>query len=51
MLTCTYDSERAAHFVINQSIALFGIPKEIVIDNDSHFHNRMMAELAKNFKF
>ena len=51
MPTFTCDSERATHFVFNQSIAIFGIPKEIVINNGSHFQNKMMAELAKNIKF
>ena len=51
MPTFTCDSERAAHFVFKQSIAIFGIPKEIFINNGSHFQNRMMVELAKNIKF
>ena len=42
------DSETAAHFVFNQIITRFGIPKELVTDHGSHFQNRMMEELASN---
>ena len=31
------DGETAAHFVFNQIITWFGIPKELVIDHGSHF--------------
>jgi transposase InsO family protein len=40
------DGETTTHFVFNQIIARFEIPKEIVTDHDSHFQNKMMTELA-----
>ena len=41
-----YDGETASHFIFNQIITLFEIPKELVTDHGSHFQNRMMEELA-----
>ena len=46
MPTVKSDGETAAHFVFNQIITRFGIPKELVTDHGSHFQNRMMEELA-----
>ena len=37
MPTVKPDGEIAAHFVFNQIITQFGIPKEIVTDHGSHF--------------
>ena len=44
----TYKANRktASFFILNQIIARFGIPKEIVTDHGSHFQNRMMTELT-----
>ena len=46
MPTVKFDGETATHFIFNQIITWFGIPKELVTDHDSHFHNHMMDELA-----
>nr|KUM48673.1 hypothetical protein ABT39_MTgene4688 [Picea glauca]QHR92683.1 hypothetical protein Q903MT_gene6731 [Picea sitchensis] len=51
MPTFSCDGETAAHFVFNQVIARFCIPREIVTDNGSHFQNRMMTELAEKLGF
>jgi hypothetical protein len=40
------DGETIALFLFNQIIARFGIPREIVTDHGSHFHNQMMIELT-----
>ena len=40
------NGETSVHFVFNQIITQFEIPKELVIDHGSHFQNRMMEELA-----
>ena len=45
MPTVKSDDETATHFVFNQIITWFGIPKELVTDHASHFQNRMMEEL------
>ena len=37
MPTVKSDGETAAHFVFNQIITRFGIPKELVTDHGSHF--------------
>ena len=42
MPTVKYDSETAAHFVFNQIIPRFGIPKELVTNHGRHFQNKMM---------
>ena len=39
MPTVKSDSETAAHFVFNQIITQFGIPKDLVTDHGSHFQN------------
>ena len=46
MPTVKSNSETAAHFVFNQIITRFGIPKDLVTNHGSHFQNRMMEELA-----
>ena len=40
------DSETAMHFVFNQIITRFSIPKELVTDHGRNFQNKMMAELS-----
>ena len=51
MPTVKFDGETAAHFVFNQIITRFGIPKELVTDHGSHFQNRMMKELASKLGY
>ena len=51
MPTYKADGENAAFFVFNQIIARFGIPKEIVTDDGSHFQNSMMNELTTMLGF
>ena len=46
MPTVKFDGETSTHFVFNQIITWFGIPKELVIDHGRHFQNWMMEELA-----
>ena len=46
MPTVKSDGETTAHFVFNQIITRFGIPKELVNDHGLHFQNCMMEELA-----
>ena len=46
-----FDNETAAHFVFNQIITRFGIPRELVTDHGSHFQNRMMKELASKLGY
>ena len=41
--TVKSDGETAAHFVFNQIITRFGIPKELVPDHCLHFQNRELA--------
>ena len=51
MPTVKYDGETVAHFVFNQIITRFGIPKELVTDHGRHFQNRMMEELASKLEY
>ena len=51
MPTVKFDSEIAAHFVFNQIIARFGIPKELITNHGSHFQNRMMEDLASKLGY
>ena len=37
MPTVKSDGETAAHFIFNQIITQFGIPRELVSDHGSHF--------------
>ena len=46
-----YDGDIAAHFIFNQIITWFGIPKELVTEHGRHFQNRMMEELASNLGY
>jgi hypothetical protein len=41
-----YDGNTVAFFVLNQIIARFIIPREIVNEHGSHFQNEIMKELA-----
>ena len=45
------NGEIAAHFVFNQIITQFGIPKELVTDHGRHFQNWMMEELASKLGY
>ena len=51
MPTIKSDGETAAHFVFNQIITRFGIPKELVTDHGRHFQNHMMEELASKLRY
>ena len=51
MPTVKSNGETAVHFVFNKIIIQFEIPKELVIDHDSHFQNRMMEELASKLGY
>ena len=51
MPTVKSDGETAAHFIFNQIITQFGIPKDLVTDHGRHFHNRMMEELASKLGY
>ena len=46
-----FDSETAVHFVFNQIITWFTIPKELVTDHGRHFQNRMMEALASKLGY
>ena len=37
--------ETAPHFIFNEIITWFGIPKELVTDHGRHLQNKMMEEL------
>ena len=51
MPTVKFDGETIAHFIFNQIITRFRIPKDLVIDHGSHFQNRMMEELASKLGY
>ena len=51
MPTVKYDGEIAAHFIFNQIITWFGIPKELVTYHGRHFQNKMMEELASKLGY
>ena len=51
MPTVKFDDETVAHFVFNQIITRFRIPKELVTDHGLHFQNRMMEELASKLGY
>ena len=44
--TIKSDGEIAVHFVFNQIITRFSIPKELVMNHGRNFQNKMMEELA-----
>ena len=51
MPTIKSDGATATHFMFNQIITRFGIPKELVTDRGSHFQNRMMEELESKLGY
>ena len=51
MPTVKSDGETAMHFVFNQIITQFGIPKELVTNHGLHFQNRMVEELASKLGY
>ena len=51
MPTVKSDGEIATHFVFNQIITWFEIPKDLVTDHGSHFQNHMMEELASKLGY
>ena len=51
MPTVKYDGETTTHFVFNQLITWFGIPRELVTDHGRNFHNKMMEELASELGY
>ena len=44
-------SETAVHFIFNQIITRFEIPKELVTYHGRHFQNKMMEELASKLGY
>ena len=46
-----YDGETSAHFVFNQIITRFDIPKDLVTDHGRNFQNKMMEELASKLGY
>ena len=51
MPTIKSDGETATHFIFNQIITQFGIPKDLVTDHGRHFQNRMMEELTSKLGY
>ena len=51
MPTVKSDGETAAHFVFNQIITWFGIPRELVTDHGRHFQNKIMEELSSKLGY
>jgi hypothetical protein len=51
MPTYSNDGTTFTLFVFNHIIARFGVPKTIVMDHGSHFHNKMMIELVARLGF
>ena len=51
MPTIKSDGGIATHFVFNQIITQFRIPKDLVTDHGSQFQNRMMEELASKLGY
>ena len=45
------DGETVAHFIFNQIITRFSIPKQLVTDHGRHFQNKMMEELASKLGY
>ena len=51
MPTVKSDGETTTHFVFNQFITRFGIPKDLVTNHGSHFQNCMMEELVSKLGY
>ena len=51
MPTIKSDGETVVHFVFNEIITQFDIPKELVTDHGRHFQNRMMEELTSKLGY
>ena len=51
MPTIKYDGETAVHFIFNQIITQFSIPKELVTNHGRHLQNKMMEELASKLGY
>ena len=51
MPTIKYDAEITTHFMFNEIITQFGIPKELITDHGMHFQNKMMEELASKLGY
>ena len=45
MPTIESDGKTGTHFIFNQIITLFSIPRELVTDHGKNFQNKMMEEL------
>ena len=43
--------ETITHFVFNQIITRFGIPRELVTDHGRHFQNKMMEEFSSKLGY
>jgi hypothetical protein len=51
MPTVKSNGKIATFLIFNRIIAQFRIPREIVTNHGSHFHNEMMKELASKLGF
>ena len=51
MPTIKSNGETTRHFVFNQIITQFGIPKERFTDHGGTFQNKMMADLSLNLGY
>ena len=51
MSTVKYDDETTTHFVFNQIITQFGIPREIVTEHGRHFQNKMMEDFFQKLGY
>ena len=49
--TIKVDGETTAHFVFNQIITRFGIPRELVTDHGRNFHNKMMEDFSSKLGY
>ena len=51
MPTIKADGETNTHFVFNQIITRFGIPRDLVTDHGRKFQNKMMVELSSKLGY
>ena len=51
MPSVKFDGDTTAHFIFNQIITCFGIPRELVTDHGRHFQNKMMDELSSKLGY